>query len=359
MTISQRWFFLVLVVISVVLVYLLQPILMPFLVGAFIAYIGDPLVDRLETFKLNRTVGVSLVFSVFSLFSLIAMLLIIPSLMKQIELLRDLIPQAGIWMESSLAPWLATNLGWEIEKLTSSEIRQVVQDKLTGNSSLVAVVISQITSSSLSMVAWLANLVLIPVVAFYLMRDWDLMIEKIHGLLPLNLEKDVSMLASQSDEVLGAFIKGQLLVMLSLGIVYSLGLWMVGLDLALLIGMVAGLASIVPYLGFIVGIGAALIAALFQFSDWLPLVYVAIVFGVGQMLESMLLTPILVGDKIGLHPVAVIFAIMAGGQLFGFVGILIALPVAAVVMVILKYAYDNYKQSHLYHASNHIEQTED
>lgn len=359
MTISQRWFFLVLVVISVVLVYLLQPILMPFLVGAFIAYIGDPLVDRLETFKLNRTVGVSLVFSVFSLFSLIAMLLIIPSLMKQIELLRDLIPQAGIWMESSLAPWLATNLGWEIEKLTSSEIRQVVQDKLTGNSSLVAVVISQITSSSLSMVAWLANLVLIPVVAFYLMRDWDLMIEKIHGLLPLNLEKDVSMLASQSDEVLGAFIKGQLLVMLSLGIVYSLGLWMIGLDLALLIGMVAGLASIVPYLGFIVGIGAALIAALFQFSDWLPLVYVAIVFGVGQMLESMLLTPILVGDKIGLHPVAVIFAIMAGGQLFGFVGILIALPVAAVVMVILKYAYDNYKQSHLYHASNHTEQTED
>ncbi|MFT5520940.1 MAG: hypothetical protein ACI9IA_001540 [Enterobacterales bacterium] len=158
----------------------------------------------------------------------------------------------------------------------------------------------------------------------------------------------VTQLASEMDDVLGAFLRGQLLVMLALGIIYSVGLWMIGLNVALIIGMIAGLASIVPYLGFIVGIAAAIIAAVVQFGDFSVLLYVVIVFGVGQMLESMLLTPLLVGDKIGLHPVAVIFAIMAGGQLFGFVGILVALPVAAVIMVLLRYMTQQYKLSAAY-----------
>ena len=153
-------------------------------------------------------------------------------------------------------------------------------------------------------------------------------------------------------EILGAFIRGQLMVMLALGVIYSIGLSVVGLDLALLLGLLAGLASIVPYLGFIVGIFAASLAAYFQFQELLPLVWVAVVFGVGQMLESMILTPLLVGDRIGLHPVAVIFAVMAGGQLAGFVGILLALPVAAVIMVWMRHIHSHYKHSELYHADD-------
>jgi predicted PurR-regulated permease PerM len=148
-------------------------------------------------------------------------------------------------------------------------------------------------------------------------------------------------------------MKGQLLVMLALAIVYASGLWLVGLDLALLVGMIAGLASIVPYMGFIIGIVVAGIAAFMQFNDPIVLGYVGVVFIVGQLLEGMLLTPLLVGDRIGLHPVAVIFAIMAGGQLFGFVGILLALPVAAVIMVLLRHLHDGYKSSSLYGSENH------
>jgi predicted PurR-regulated permease PerM len=162
----------------------------------------------------------------------------------------------------------------------------------------------------------------------------------------------ISRLAAEMDEVLGAFLRGQLLVMLALGIIYSVGLWIVGLNVALVVGMIAGLASIVPYLGFIIGVASAIGAALVQFGDLTPLIYIAIVFGVGQALESMLLTPMLVGDKIGLHPVAVIFAIMAGGQLFGFVGILVALPVAAMIMVLVRHLHGRYKSSSMYGQDN-------
>jgi predicted PurR-regulated permease PerM len=171
---------------------------------------------------------------------------------------------------------------------------------------------------------------------------------RIKAMLPLRWQPATTRLAGECDEVLSAFLRGQLMIMLALGIIYSCGLWLAGLKLALLIGMLAGLASVVPYLGFVVGIVSASIAALVQFHDWMPLVYVAMVFGVGQMLEGMVLTPLLVGDKIGLHPVAVIFAVLAGGQLFGFVGVLLALPVAAVVMVLLRHAHDNYLQSLFY-----------
>jgi len=180
------------------------------------------------------------------------------------------------------------------------------------------------------------------------MRDWDILVEKIFHLLPRHIEPLIKKLALQSDEVLGAFLRGQIIVMASLAGIYSIGLWIAGLELALLVGLLAGLVSFVPYLGFIVGILAAIIASLIQFHDMSLLIPIALVFGIGQLLESLLLTPLLVGDKIGLHPVAVIFAIMAGGQLFGFVGILIALPVSAVIMVLLRHIYQSYVSSNIY-----------
>jgi len=197
-------------------------------------------------------------------------------------------------------------------------------------------------------VALFANLLLIPVVTFYLLRDWDKLIARIDELLPRKSQPVIEKLAKQSDDVLAAFLRGQFLVMLVLGVVYACGLWFINLELALLIGMLAGLVSFVPYLGFIVGILVASIAVLLQTQDLMMLIPVLIVFGIGQALEGMVLTPLLVGDKIGLHPVAVIFAVLAGGQLFGFVGVLLALPVAAVLAVLLRHLHGEYKSSAIF-----------
>ena len=213
---------------------------------------------------------------------------------------------------------------------------------------IAAGIMKSVTQSGLVFLAWLANLVLIPVVTFYLLREWDVLVARVGELLPRRVEPTIAMLARDCDEVLGAFFRGQLSVMLALGIIYSAGLWLVGLDLALLIGLVAGLLSFVPYLGFALGLLMAVIATVAQYHDLFHLVPIVLVFGVGQMLEGMVLTPYLVGDRIGLHPVAVIFAVMIGGQLFGFFGVLLALPVAAVVMVLLRYAHRQYRDSELY-----------
>jgi len=177
------------------------------------------------------------------------------------------------------------------------------------------------------------------------------LVAKVHALIPRKNEKTIVMITKESDEVLGAFLRGQMLVMFVLAVIYSIGLMLIGLDTALLIGMLSGMVSFVPYLGFIIGIVVASVAALMQFQEFMPLIYVALVFLTGQMLEGMLLTPWLVGDKIGLHPVAVIFSVLAGGQLFGFVGVLLALPIAAIIAVVLRHVYERYTNSELYNES--------
>jgi len=214
--------------------------------------------------------------------------------------------------------------------------------------SIMGHLLVKLTQSGQSLIIWFAYLTLIPVVTFYLLRDWDILVGKVHDLIPRPYEKLASKLARQCDEVLAEFMRGQFLVMLAQAILYTIGLWIVGLEFFLLIGMLAGLVSFVPYLGFIVGIGVASVAGFMQFHDIIHLIYILIVFGVGQAIEGMLLSPLLVGDRIGLHPVAVIFAVMAGGQLFGFVGVLVALPVAAVIVVLLRHIHESYLESSLY-----------
>jgi predicted PurR-regulated permease PerM len=345
---SQKWMALALLLLTGWILYLLAPVLSPFVMGAILAYLGDPLVDRLEKRKVPRTLGVSIVFILFSSIAVLAILMLVPLIQKQIVIMYESIPGFLKWINLTAIPWLEKQTGFSVETLEPGIIIDKLQEHLQSAGSIAASILSSVGSSSMALVLLITNLVLIPVVAFYLMRDWDHMVSKIQAMLPRKKVAMVTQLASEMDDVLGAFLRGQLLVMLALGIIYSVGLWMIGLNVALIIGMIAGLASIVPYLGFIVGIAAAIIAAVVQFGDFSVLLYVVIVFGVGQMLESMLLTPLLVGDKIGLHPVAVIFAIMAGGQLFGFVGILVALPVAAVIMVLLRYMTQQYKLSAAY-----------
>ncbi|WP_101760581.1 AI-2E family transporter [Oceanicoccus sp. KOV_DT_Chl] len=350
MTDSQRWWGFAIAALAIFLIYLLQPILSPFLVGALLAYLGDPLADRLEARGIGRTLAVSIVFVGLTLVVALMLLLTVPLVGKQLDMLATKLPQWLHQFQQTVLPWAQQQFGVGVEPISAAELKAAISGHWGTAGNLLKAFWSKIAGSSVAMLTWMANLVLIPVVTFYLLRDWDVVMARIHDLLPRNTESMVSKLAAECDEIIGAFIRGQLLVMFALAIIYSVGLSMVGLDLALLLGLIAGLASIVPYMGFIVGITAASIACWFQFHEFIALLQVAGVFAVGQMLEGMLLTPLLVGDRIGLHPVAVIFAIMAGGQLAGFTGILLALPVAAVIMVLLRQLHRTYKESDLYTA---------
>lgn len=332
----------------VVLLYLLEPILLPFVLGALIAYLGDPLVDMLERRDLNRTLGVILVFLVFVVVMVATVTLLLPLLLHQLDLLVDKIPAAYDWATQVAFPWVKQRLDLPLERLPRLDWSGQFADHWQSVGKITAQTLKKLSGSGANLLLWLANLALVPVVAFYLLRDWDHLVGKALDMLPLVWQDKVSYMVGEADEVVGAFLRGQFLVMCALGGVYCLGLWLVGVQLALLLGLIAGLASIVPYLGFTVGILASCLAAYIQFGDWSVLLWVLLVFGVGQALESMILTPVLVGDRIGLHPVAVIFALMAGAQLAGFVGVVLALPVAAVIMVFLRHAVTHYRASDIY-----------
>ncbi|MCL6270672.1 AI-2E family transporter [Sansalvadorimonas sp. 2012CJ34-2] len=352
MTVAQRGFLLGVLVVLGFLIYLLGPVLTPFLVSMVLAYLGDPIVDWLERRGLGRTLSVCIVFLLVSLIFIVALLVVIPGLVKQVRIAIELLPTLGHWMQATLVPKLSEYADLPPDLFNLKDLSTRLSGHWNEGGGVLKQVSHAVSGSTMAMAGFLANAFLVPVVTFYLLRDWDHMVHNIGLMIPRNLAPTVIGLAKQCDEVLGAFLKGQLMVMLLLGLTYGVGLWMVGLQFALLVGLVAGLASIVPYMGFIVGIGIAMVMAVFQFDSFWQIASVVGVFVVGQALEGMVFTPLLVGDRIGLHPVAVIFAIMAGGQLFGFAGILLALPVAAVIMVLLVHLYGNYKGSHLYHASD-------
>ncbi len=348
MTDSQKWLVLALIIFSGWLLYLLKPILMPFAFAGILAYLGDPLADRLEAAKLSRTNAVIIVFTAMVFIVAFILVLLIPRIESQIASLLSNLPSYIKWFEATVVPWLQNRFGLELNGFNLDKMVAMVKGHWQNAGGVASTMLGSLSRSGLAIVAWGVNLVLIPVITFYLLRDWDILVAKIHDLLPRRVAPVVSKLAEESDGVLGAFFRGQLSVMLVLGIFYSVGLWLVGLDLALLVGMLAGLVGFVPYLGAIVGIGSACIAAMVQFHDVMQLIPIAVVFGIGQAMEGMWLTPWLVGDKIGLHPVSVIFAVMAGGQLFGFLGVLLALPIASIIMVLLRHAHDLYKGSPLY-----------
>lgn len=330
------------------LFYVLQPILLPFVLGALLAYLGDPLVDFLARHRIRRGLGVALVFLVLAAVLALAAILALPLLLHQLDLLAAKIPVIYTWFTQQALPWIQQQLHLPLERLPRLDWSGQLADNWQSLGKVTAQALLQVSGSGVTMLLGLANLALVPVVAFYLMRDWDVLMSRILAMLPVVWQGKVAEMVGEADEVVGAFLRGQFLVMCSLGILYAFGLWLVGLQLAVLLGVIAGLASIVPYLGFAVGVMASCLAAYAQFGDWSMLLWVLLVFAVGQAVESMVLTPVLVGDRIGLHPVAVIFALMAGGQLAGFVGVVMALPVAAVVMVFLRHGVRQYRASDIY-----------
>jgi predicted PurR-regulated permease PerM len=332
---------------ALVLVYFLGPILTPFVLSAGLAYVGDPLVDRLQRLKLSRTMAVIVVFVTLTAITLPVLIVLFPLLIDQVRVFIGNVPDYLDWIQQKGLPALGIRLPAEMQ-LDSENLKRVVSANLPKAGGLARDLLATLSKSGVAFLTFVAGLVLVPVVTFYLLRDWDHLVKWIDGALPERARPTVRALARQTDSVLAGFLRGQLLVMAALAVIYSVGLSLVGLNLALLIGIGAGFVSFVPYLGFIAGLLAAGIAALVQMQELLPLVYVFLVFMIGQVVESAILTPWLVGDRIGLHPVAVIFAVMAGGQLFGFVGVLLGLPVAAVLAVLLRYAMTRWRESDAY-----------
>ena len=317
------------------LLYLLAPILTPFVAAGLLAYVCDPLVDRLERLKLPRTPSVLLVFVLLfgAIWALI--LLVAPLIEIQIAALADRLPAYIAWIEERILPKVMPQFQDSSGETLSLSTLLSQYGSYAGDWG--AKILSSITASGSAVVSALISLVLIPVLTFYLLRDWDRIITRGGALVPLRHKETVFTLAAETDSTLGAFLRGQLLVMFALTVIYTGGLLIVGVPHAIGIGVVSGLVSFVPYLGFIVGILLAGLTALVESGELWVLGGVAVVFGVAQFIEGNFLTPRLVGDRIGLHPVMVIFAIMAGGQLFGFFGILVALPVAAVISVLVRF----------------------
>ncbi len=345
---AQKWLILAITLVIGYLLYLLAPILTPFLVSALLAYLGDPLADRLEQKKLSRTLAVCVVFIVMLVLIAIFLFIAMPLIESQLLRLIKRIPEILDTLQQSWLPWLATTLGVDLGNINLQGLKSSLDGNWKAEGNMLCIVISRVSTSGQTVILWLSYFLLIPVVTFYLLRDWDHLVEKTAVLIPRKYVRTVTSLVTDCDAVLAEFLRGQLLVMLALGIIYSTGLWLVGLEFSLLIGLGAGVVSFVPYLGFIVGFAIASVAAFMQFHDVIHIIYVLLVFGAGQALEGMVLSPLLVGDRIGLHPVAVIFAVMAGAQLFGFFGMLLALPVAAVITVVLRHLHQQYLNSPLY-----------
>ncbi len=323
------------------LVYLLAPILTPFLVSALLAYLGNPAVNRLARWHLPRPLAVVLVFLLFVTLLTLLLFFLIPALQAQVRNFIVRAPDYFDWLQHTALPWLQAMLGVEF-KLDIAAIREALLGHWREVGDWATAFFLYIARSGLSLIGWLASALLVLVATFYLLLDWNDLLARLLNLLPPRRRPAAAVLARETDEVLGGFLRGQLSVMLALAVIYSAGLTLVGLDLALPIGIIAGLVSFVPYLGFITGALLAAIAAWVQFHDTILLLGVGAVFLAGQVLESFWLTPRLVGNRIGLHPVAVIFAIMAGGQLFGFTGVLLALPAAAVLKVWLRHLHGHY-----------------
>jgi len=343
----ERWAWYVGGIGLLVFFWLLGPVLLPFVIGAGLAYLGDPIVDRLQRWKLSRTAGVVAVFLGLSVVGIVAAVLIIPMLYQQSLALLQNIPDWLAWIQDIALPWLGIHLPDGMQ-LDAPSLKKVLTEHWSDAGGVAAAAWGKVSKSGAAIAALAANLLLVPIVTFYLLRDWDDLVAWIRNVIPPRMRPTVDLLATETDQVMGSFIRGQLSVMVALAVLYSIGLTIAGLKLALVIGFWAGMLSFVPYLGFAVGFVAGLLAMLVQEQSLLPLVWVAVVFGIGQILESWWLTPTLVGDRIGLHPVAVIFALMAGGQLFGFVGVLLALPGSAAIAVLLRHAKQRWLQSPIY-----------
>lgn len=345
---SQKWLMALAVIAVGVAATLLAAVLTPFAVAAMLAYLGDPLVRTLQRWRLPRGAAVLLVFALLGAAVAVLLLVLVPLVARQFQALVALAPHAIDWVQRALIEPAARWSGLPSGQVDLHSLRGVLSEHWRQAGGLLVTGLRYVTSSGSVLVDWLLDVLLVPVVTYYLMRDWPAIMRRGELLVPAGWRASVVAAFTECDRVLAQFLRGQLSVMLALACVYSGGLWLVGIRFALLIGMLAGALSFIPYLGLAIGVVLGASVAWFQYGALAPVLYVLLVFGVGQLLEGTVLTPRLVGERIGLHPVAVLFAVLAGGRLFGFLGVVLALPVAAVVLVLLRRAHRRYVSSAMY-----------
>lgn len=343
----RAWAWLIIALIVAWLVWLLSPILAPFLAGAIIAYVLNPLVNRLCGRYVGRTLAVVLVLVMVLVIFVGLLLVVLPLFYKEALMMSERLPDFLAWLNTHVAPWVQARMGVEIQ-FDLDAVKQLMAQMLQSKQDLLPRLLGSLQIGGLALLGFLINLLLVPVVLFYLLRDWNDLVRRIGRLIPRHRQTQTTGLAREIDAVLAEFLRGQVLVIVVMVGFYSIALWLAGLDFALPIGLITGGLVFIPYVGAFIGTALGTVVALLQFDSFASLLFVWLAFGAGQVLEGMLVTPLLVGKRIGLHPVAVIFALLAFGQVFGFFGVLLALPASAALLVGMRHLGAAYLASPLY-----------
>ena len=346
---NYLWLVIAAVVIFLGLRYL-GPVLTPFLIGAILAYLGTPIVDWAATRGISRATSTTVVVLLFALLVFLLFLVLIPLVQSEGLLAARRFP---VWLgelTARVAPWVEQQFGISLA-LDLDSVKAMVAENMDDARDLSLHLLAGVKTGGLIIISVLVNLALIPVVMFYVLRDWEMIGERMDSLVPRDWLAKVQTIVHDIDVVLAEFLRGQVLVMIVLAAYYTVGLTVVGLDRALAIGVLTGLLVFIPYVGFGLGLVLGVLAALLQWHGWPAFLAVLAVYGIGQVLEAYVLVPWLVGDRIGLHPLAVIFALLAFGQLFGFAGVLLALPASAALLVGLRHLRAAYLDSPVYRGS--------
>jgi predicted PurR-regulated permease PerM len=349
---KQSLLWLILAIALLALLMKLGPIMAPFIAAAILAYALNPAVDWLSSRRIGklgvpRALAVLLAMLVVFSAILALVLIVIPVMQNQIPLLRDQIPTALARLNTELGPRLQ-EMGIET-RLDIEGIKQALTEYVaTSGDELWSAILASAKIGGVAVIGWLVTLSLVPVALFYLLLDWHGLLHRIEGAIPRRwIGKSIS-LANEVDALLAQYLRGQLTVMLALSVYYSVALALAGFNVALPVGIITGMLIFIPYVGFGIGLLLALLVAALQFNGLHGLVLVAGIYGAGQIIEGFVLTPRLVGERIGLHPLTVIFALLAFGHLFGFVGVLLALPGSAILSVAFKHLRAHYINSSFY-----------
>lgn len=343
----QFWIWLAVLAIIVSFIVLVSSVLLPFVAGMAVAYFLDPLADKLEKWGLSRTLATAIITAGFFVAVVAVLVLIFPLLQGQVVGFFQKVPSLIENFEAWLAPLKETLA----ERIPSEKLEELSQASKSYGAAIVkwlASVLQGLWQGGLALFNALSLILITPVVSFYLLRDWDKVITKVDSWLPREYAPAIRVVITDIDVTIAGFVRGQGTVCLFLAVFYGIGLTVAGLDFGLMVGIVTGLISFIPYFGMLIGMAIALAIAIAQFGEVVPVVMVLVVFGAGQVIESMFLTPKLVGEKVGLHAVWVIFALMVGGATVGFTGVLLAVPVAATIGVLVRFFLGQYLASPLY-----------
>lgn len=347
---QQALFWIAATAFTLVFVWIFREILLPFVVGITIAYLLNPLVLRLGNLKISRTISTILILSFFFVFVISLIVLLAPPLYQEVAQLLEKSPQYFDLVWAKLQPYVAIVEETVNEEGLDESIQEVLKENIGGALSASTGLLSGLLNGGRSLIGFATFIIVTPLVAFFMMIEWQSITEWVDGILPKGSREKTKQLLSEIDTKISGFIRGQALVAISLGILYAVALSIVGLQFGFLIGLAAGALSIIPLFGSIVGLLVSVGVAYFQSGELTFVATVAIIFLVGQFLEGNFITPKLMGQSVGLHPLWILFALMAGGALFGLVGLILAVPVAATAGVIMNFTIEQYKDSQYYEA---------